>query len=63
TEAFKTIKKNRAGYIVTKPNSNKTSVEGIFAAGAVTKNSCKLAITAADAGCRAAIAAEDFLYA
>ncbi|MFP3039202.1 MAG: NAD(P)/FAD-dependent oxidoreductase, partial [Candidatus Hodgkinia cicadicola] len=33
TEAFKTIKKNRAGYIVTKPNSNKTSVEGIFAAG------------------------------
>ncbi|MFP3038230.1 MAG: FAD-dependent oxidoreductase [Candidatus Hodgkinia cicadicola] len=63
TEAFKTIKKNRAGYIVTKSNSNKTSVEGIFAAGDVTKNSCKLAITAADAGCRAAIEAEDFLCA
>ncbi|MFP3038320.1 MAG: FAD-dependent oxidoreductase [Candidatus Hodgkinia cicadicola] len=59
--AFKTIKKNRAGYIVTKPNSNKTSVEGIFAAGDIVKNSCKQVITAAAAGCRAAIEAEDFL--
>lgn len=48
-------------YIATEPETCKTNVEGVFAAGDVQDRHYKQAITAASAGCKAAIDAERFL--
>lgn len=64
TDLFKGIlDMDETGYLIIKPGTTYTNIEGVFAAGDVSDSKYRQAVTAAGTGCMAALDAERWLEA